>query len=59
MNKMLIRARGILLQLKLTGVREGDEKFAKTIKHIDDYLKTAVFNRSIMEEDSKLIISVI
>lgn len=56
---MLIRARGILLQLKLTGVREGDEKFAKTIKHIDDYLKTAVFNRSIMEEDSKRIISVI
>lgn len=59
MNKMLIRARGILLQLKLTGVREGDEKFAKTIKHIDDYLKTAVFNRSIMEEDSKQIISVV
>lgn len=59
MNKMLIRARGILLQLKLTGVREGDEKFAKTIKHIDDYLKTAVFNRSIMEEDSKRIISVV
>lgn len=59
MNKMLIRARGILLQLKLTGVREGDEKFANTIKHIDDYLKTAVFNRSIMEEDSKRIISVI
>lgn len=56
---MLIRARGILLQLKLTGVREGDEKFANTIKHIDDYLKTAVFNRSIMEEDSKRIISVI
>lgn len=59
MNKMLIRARGILLQLKLTGVREGDEKFAKTIKHIDDYLKTAVFNRSIMEENSKQIISVV
>lgn len=59
MNKMLIRARGILLQLKLTGVREGDEKFTKTIKHIDDYLKTAVFNRSIMEEDSKKIISVV
>lgn len=54
MNKMLTRAKGILLQLKLTGVREDNsEKFAKTIKHIDDYLKTAVFNRSIMEESSK------
>lgn len=58
MNKMLTRAKGILLQLKLTGVREDNsEKFAKTIKHIDDYLKTAVFNRSIMEESSKKIIA--
>lgn len=58
MNKMLTRAKGILLQLKLTGVRENDtDKFAKTIKHIDDYLKTAVFNRSIMEESSKKIIA--
>lgn len=44
--------------MKLTGVRENDpDKFAKTIKHIDDYLKTAVFNRSIMEESSKRIIA--
>ena len=58
MNRMLIRAKGILLQLKLTGVRENDrDKFAKTIKHIDDYLKTSVFNRSIMEESSKKIIA--
>lgn len=58
MNKMLTRAKGILLQLKLTGVRENDtDKFAKTIKHIDDYLKTAVFNRSIMEESYKRIIA--
>lgn len=58
MNKMLTRAKGILLQLKLTGIREDDqEKFAKTIKHIDDYIKTAVFNRSIMEESSKKIIA--
>lgn len=58
MNRMLVRAKGILLQLKLTGVRENDEeKFDKTIKHIDDYLKTAVFNRSIMEESSKKIIA--
>lgn len=60
MNKMLVRAKGILLQLKLTGIREDNpEKFAKTIQHIDDYLKTSVFNRSIMEESSKKIISVI
>lgn len=58
MNRMLVRAKGILLQLKLTGVRENDEeKFDKTIKHIDAYLKTAVFNRSIMEESSKKIIA--
>lgn len=58
MNKMLTRAKGILLQLKLTGIREdGQEKFAKTIKYIDDYIKTAVFNRSIMEESSKKIIA--
>ena len=58
MNKMLTRAKGILLQLKLTGIREDNqEKFAKTIKHIDDYIKTAVFNRSIMEESSKKIIA--
>lgn len=58
MNKMLVRAKGILLQLKLTGIREDDqEKYAKTIKHIDDYIKTAVFNRSIMEESSKKIIA--
>ena len=58
MNRMLIRAKGILLQLKLTGVRENDpDKFVKTIKHIDDYLKTSVFNRSIMEESSKKIIA--
>lgn len=58
MNRMLVRAKGILLQLKLTGIRENDEeKFDKTIKHIDDYLKTAVFNRSIMEESSKKIIA--
>ena len=59
MNKMLVRGRGILLYLKLTGQREdGDpKKFAKTIDHIDKYLTTSVFNRSIMEEDSKKFIS--
>ena len=58
MNRMLTRAKGILLQLKLTGIREDNpEKFVKTIKHIDDYIKTAVFNKSIMEESSKKIIA--
>ena len=58
MNKMLTRAKGIMLQLKLTGIREDDkEKFVKTIDHIDDYLKTSVFNRSIMGKDSRKIIA--
>lgn len=59
MNKMLVRARGILLYLKLTGTTEDSskEKYAATIKHIDDYLTTSVFGKSIMEEDSKKIIA--
>ena len=61
MNKMLTRAKGILLHLKIMGIREdGDpKKFSKVIEHIDDYLKTSVFNKSIMTESSKKIISAI
>lgn len=61
MNKMLTRAKGILLHLKIMGIREdGDQqKFSKVIEHIDDYLKTSVFNKSIMAESSKKIISAI
>lgn len=60
MNKMLIRARGILLYLYLNGIREegrGSEKYAKEIKHIDDYLTTSVFDRSIMEPDNQKLIA--
>ena len=59
MNKMLLRARGILLYLKITGTTEesGKKKYADTIKHIDDYLTTSVFGKSIMQEDSKKIIA--
>ena len=53
MNRMLTRAKGILLQLKLTGIREDNpEKFVKTLKHIDDYIQTAVFYKRIMEDCS-------
>jgi hypothetical protein len=54
MNKVLVRARGILLYLKLTGIREegNEKKFDETIKHIDKYLTTTVWNKSIMTEDS-------
>jgi hypothetical protein len=47
---MLLRARGILLYLKITGTTEesGKKKYADTIKHIDDYLTTSVFGKSIM-----------
>jgi hypothetical protein len=54
MNNMLVRARGILLHLKLTGIREdgeGSNRFAKTIEHIDKYITTSVLNKSIMSED--------
>lgn len=59
MNSMLVRTRGILLYLKLTGQREsGDtEKFAKTIDHIDKYLTTSVFGRSIMNEDVQKVVA--
>lgn len=59
MNKVLVRARGILLYLKLTGIREegNEKKFDETIKHIDKYLTTTVWNKSIMTEDSQKIIA--
>jgi hypothetical protein len=53
MNYMLMRTRGILLYLKLTGIREADDpkRFAATIEHIDKYLTTSVFRQSIMSPD--------
>ena len=58
MNKMLVRARGILVGLRLAGVRENNpEKYQKTIQHIDDYIKTAVYRRSIMEDHSKNLVA--
>lgn len=66
MNKMLIRARGILLYLKIkgsteqldsSGSNENKNKYYKEIEHIDKYLTTTVFNRSIMEEQSQKIIA--
>lgn len=58
MNKMLVRAKGIQLYLKLTG-EEGSnpQKTAEQIQYIDDYLKYAVFGRSIMNEDTKKFVT--
>jgi hypothetical protein len=61
MNNMLIRARGILLHLKLTGIREegeavGGKKFAKTIEHIDKYITTSVLGKSILSESEQKIV---
>lgn len=54
MNRMLIRARGILMGLRLAGVTENNpEKYMKVAKHIDDYLKVSIYKRSIMQESSK------
>ena len=58
MNKMLLRARGIQLYLRLTGEESSNpEKTVEQIQYIDDYLKYAVFGRSIMNEDTKKFIS--
>ena len=54
MNKMLLRTRGIQLYLKLSGEESSNsEKTVEQIQYIDDYLKYAVFGRSIMNEDTK------
>lgn len=58
MNKMLLRARGIQLYLRLAGEESSNpEKTIEQIRYIDDYLKYAVFGRSIMNEDTKEFVS--
>jgi hypothetical protein len=54
LEHMLVRTKGILLHLKLSGIKDFDnDKYADSIKYINDYLKTGVFKVSIMNEDSK------
>lgn len=57
---MLTRTRGILLDLNLRG-ETGDNPSAveHTVKTINDFLSVAVYNKSIMEEDSQKIESVL
>lgn len=55
-EKLLMRVRGIELGLLLKGIAEGDDKDVNhTIKAIDDYVSTNVYNRSIMDNLSKRI----
>ena len=55
-KKMLTRTSGILLDLYIKGETEDDStNINHTIKAIDDFLTTAVYNQSIMEPTSKMI----
>lgn len=55
-NKMLVRAKGIELDLILRGETEDDEEgINRTVKAIDDFLDINVFNKSIMGDDFKKI----
>lgn len=59
MNKMLVRTKGILLYLKLLGLRQenSDKQYESAIKYINDYLKTSVYGVSIMNDDVKSVIA--
>lgn len=53
-NKMLTRAKGILLDLQLRGIAEDDPKaITHTVKTIENFLSVAVYNKSIMEDVSQ------
>lgn len=55
-NRLLLRAKGVELDLVLRGEIEQDDKaFNKSIKVIEDFLKLNVFNKSIMEESSQVL----
>ena len=55
-KKMLTRTSGVLLDLYIKGETEDDSKnMYHTIKTINDFLTTAVYNQSIMEPTSKAI----
>lgn len=59
LNNMLIKAKGVLLYIRMTGDQniEDVEKYNDLEKHINDYLKVSVFNQSIMREDTKKLIA--
>lgn len=55
-NRLLTRAKGIELDLILRGEVEQDEDAMNhTIKTIDDFLKTNIFNASIMSDDAQKV----
>jgi hypothetical protein len=59
-NKMLIRAKGIELDLILRGETEDDvEGIKRTLKTINDFLNINVFNKSIIGEDAQKIEAIV
>ena len=55
MNDVLIQSKAILLTLSAVG-DVGNPRLKNIIKYITDYLTVNVFNKSIMEEDTKKVI---
>lgn len=59
-NKLLVSTKSLLLQLQLTSNYGGNlEAVQKELEYIQDYLKVNVFQRSIMEDKSKKVLSVV
>lgn len=58
MNDVLLQSKAILLTLSNVG-DVGNPRLKRTIKYITDYLTVNVFNRSIMEEDTKKVIGAV
>ena len=58
MNDVLLQSKAILLTLSSVGYI-GNPKLKRVIKYIQDYLTVNVFNRSIMEQDTKKVMGII
>lgn len=55
-NKMLVRTKGVLLDLYLKANAGDNEKdIEKTIDYIYKFLSVSVYNKSIMEDDGKVL----
>lgn len=58
MQKTLFRAKALLLGLFITG-EETRENYNEISKYIEEFLKLNVFNRSIMEDSSKVMVGLL
>ena len=58
MNDVLLQSKAILLTLSSVGDM-GNPKLKRIIKYIQDYLTVNVFNRSIMEKDTKKVMGIV